>query len=75
MPRRCRGLKASTQFARAMRELGIAHVFARSPQAKGRVERAAGTFQDRLVTELRHARASTPWTGRSTSAPAVARSR
>ena len=54
-----RGLKASTQFARAMRELGIAHVFARSPQAKGRVERAAGTFQDRLVTELRHARAST----------------
>ena len=28
-------------------------IFARSPQAKGRVERTAGTFQDRLVTELR----------------------
>lgn len=54
-----KGLKVSTQFARALRELGITHVFTRSPQAKGRVERAAGTFQDRLVTELRHARAST----------------
>ena len=28
-------------------------IFALSPQAKGRVERTAGTFQDRLVTELR----------------------
>ena len=42
-----------TQFARAMEELGIRMIFARSPQAKGRVERAAATFQDRLVTELR----------------------
>ena len=42
-----------TQFSRAMGELGIQMIFARSPQAKGRVERAAGTFQDRLVTELR----------------------
>ncbi len=42
-----------TQFGRAMQELGIQQIFARSPQAKGRVERAAGTFQDRLVTELR----------------------
>ena len=42
-----------------MRELGITHIFARSPQAKGRVERAAGTFQDRLVTELSDASAST----------------
>lgn len=42
-----------TQFGRAMRELGIEQVFAWSPQAKGRVERLAGTFQDRLVTELR----------------------
>ena len=33
-------------------------IFARSPQAKGRVERTAGTFQDRLVTELRRAGAS-----------------
>ena len=40
-------------------ELGIGQIFARSPQAKGRVERAAGTFQDRLATELRRAGAST----------------
>ena len=39
----------ATQFARAIEELGIRQIFARSPQAKGRVERAAGTFQDRLV--------------------------
>ena len=42
-----------------MRELGIRQIFAHSPQAKGRVERAAGTFQDRLVTELRLAGAIT----------------
>ena len=42
-----------TQFGRAMRKLGIEQVFAWSPQPKGRVERVAGTFQDRLVTELR----------------------
>ena len=47
-----------TQFARAMEELGIRQIFARSPQAKSRVERAAGTFQDRLVTELRLAGAA-----------------
>ena len=50
---------APTQFSRAMDELGIQLIFARSPQAKGRVERAAGTFQDRLVTELRLAGATT----------------
>ena len=43
----------ATQFSRAMGELGIQMIFALSPQAKGRVERTAGTFQDRLVTELR----------------------
>ena len=48
-----------TQFTRAMGELGIEQIFARSPQAKGRVERMAGTFQDRLVSELRLASAST----------------
>ena len=48
-----------TQFGRAMRELGVTQVFARSPEAKGRVERANGTFQDRLVAELRLAGAST----------------
>ena len=50
---------APTQFSRAMDELGIQLIFARSPQAKGRVERMAGTFQDRLVTELRLAEAAT----------------
>ena len=48
-----------TQFGRAMRELGVTQVFAHSPEAKGRVERANGTFQDRLVSELRLAGAST----------------
>ena len=43
----------ATQFTRGLQELGIRQIFARSPQAKGRVERAAGTFQDRLVIELR----------------------
>ena len=48
-----------TQFSRAMDELGIQMIFTQSPQAKGRVERTAGTFQDRLVTELRLAGATT----------------
>jgi len=42
-----------TQFGRAMRELGVTQIFARSPEAKGRIERANGTFQDRLVAEMR----------------------
>ena len=50
---------APTQLSRAMDELGIQLIFARSPQVKGRVERTAGTFQDRLVTELRLACATT----------------
>lgn len=42
-----------TQFGRALRELDIQIVCANSPQAKGRVERANETLQDRLVKELR----------------------
>jgi len=42
-----------TQFARAMRELGVELIPAHSPQAKGRVERRHGLFQDRLVKEMR----------------------
>jgi hypothetical protein len=42
-----------TQFGRVLAELGIRLIQARSPQAKGRVERLWGTFQDRLVSELR----------------------
>jgi transposase len=42
-----------TQFGRAMQDLDIAILCANSPQAKGRVERANQTLQDRLVKELR----------------------
>lgn len=42
-----------TQFERAMQELGVTIVHAKSPQAKGRVERCNKTMQDRLVFELR----------------------
>ena len=42
-----------TQFSRALTELNIDIVCANSPQAKGRVERAHLTLQDRLVKELR----------------------
>jgi transposase len=45
--------RTPTQFGRALAELGIGSIAARSPQAKGRIERAWGTFQDRLVVELR----------------------
>lgn len=49
----------ATQVERALKELGVTQVFAHSPEAKGRVERANGTFQDRLVAELRLAGANT----------------
>src|SRR5512138_3600366 len=42
-----------TQFGRAMQELDIQIICANSPQAKGRVERAIQTLQDRLPKELR----------------------
>ena len=42
-----------TQFGRALRTLDIEPIHAGSPQAKGRVERANGTLQDRLVKEMR----------------------
>lgn len=44
---------AQTQFGRALEELGIEGIQANSPQAKGRVERANQTLQDRLVKEMR----------------------
>ena len=44
---------AQTQIERALKELGVRIIYAGSPQAKGRVERAWGTFQDRLCSELR----------------------
>ena len=42
-----------TQFGRALKELQIELICAHSPQAKGRVERANQTLQDRLTKELR----------------------
>jgi hypothetical protein len=48
-----------TQFGRVLSELNIGIICANSPQAKGRVERAFGTLQDRLVKELRLAGIST----------------
>jgi len=44
-----------THFGRALARLGIAHIGAYSPQARGRGERLNRTLQDRLVNELRHA--------------------
>lgn len=49
----------TTQFGRALKELGIDLIRARSPQAKGRVERSFDTAQDRWVKELRLAGAET----------------
>jgi len=48
-----------TQFGRALHELNIDILCANTPQAKGRVERANKTLQDRLVKELRLQRIST----------------
>ena len=45
--------ESETQFSRAGRELGIELICAHSAQAKGRVERANQTLQDRLVKEMR----------------------
>ena len=42
-----------TQFTRALKTLDIEAIHAHSPQAKGRVERANRTLQDRLVKEMR----------------------
>jgi transposase len=51
--------KPLTQVGRIMEELGITSIPANSPQAKGRIERLWGTFQDRLTSELRLAGAKT----------------
>lgn len=53
------GRRPLTTFGRAMEDLGIQMIYADSPQAKGRVERRGGLNQDRLVSELRKARAKT----------------
>lgn len=54
------GIKeGQTHFARVLQELDIELICAHSPQAKGRVERANGTLQDRLIKELRLRKIST----------------
>jgi transposase len=50
-----RGEAPQSQFGRLLAELSIQLIAARSPQAKGRVERLFGTLQDRLVKALRQA--------------------
>ncbi len=52
------GRRESTQFGRALQQLGVTYIAAQSPQAKGRIERLWGTFQDRLTSELRLAGAN-----------------
>ncbi len=51
--------KGLTQFGRGVKELGIELINAKTPQAKGRVERANRTLQDRLIKEMRLAGIST----------------
>jgi transposase len=53
------GRRKPTQFGRMMEELGIISITSLSPQARGRIERLWGTFQDRLKSELRIAGAKT----------------
>lgn len=52
------GLAPRSHLGRLLDRLDIGLISARSPQAKGRVERLFGTFQDRLVKELRRVKAS-----------------
>jgi transposase len=52
------GEKSPTQFGRLLMELDVTSIRSWSPQSRGRIERLWGTFQDRLVSELRLAGAS-----------------
>ena len=47
------GYQEPPQVGQALRALGVHHIVATSPTAKGRIERLWNTFQDRLVAELR----------------------
>ena len=51
--------KPTTEVGRGLQQLGVTLILAHSPQAKGRIERLWNTFQDRLVSELRLAKANT----------------
>ena len=52
--------RALTQVGRALAQLGIEHIAAYSPEARGRSERAFRTLQDRLPKELALAGVTTP---------------
>jgi len=52
------GERSLTHFGRLLVELDVTSIRSRSPQSRGRIERLWGTFQDRLVSELRLAGAS-----------------
>lgn len=56
---RLEGREVLTQFGRACKNLSIEIIRAHSPQAKGRVERSNGVYQDRLVKEMRLKQIST----------------
>lgn len=60
-----RGEGPQTQFDRAMKVLAVDVIAANSPQAKGRVERRHGVFQDRLVKAMRLLEISTLETANS----------
>jgi hypothetical protein len=53
------GQRPQSQFERSLTAFGVEVLHAHSPQAKGRVERLFGTFQDRLCKELRLAQVAT----------------
>ena len=53
------GVTPTSQFGRALDELGVELIPAHSPQAKGRVERLFHTLQDRVIKEMRLADVST----------------
>lgn len=59
LAQKLRGEPPQSHFQRVLEALGIVRIPAHSPQAKGRIERLFGTFQDRLVKELRRAGACT----------------
>lgn len=48
-----RDIQPDTQYERVMKNIGVKVIHARSPQAKGRIERVFETLQDRLVKDMR----------------------
>ena len=46
-------IRPMSHFEKSLAELGVEVIHAYSPQAKGRIERLFGTFQDRVVKEMR----------------------